>query len=278
VIIYAKSIEQTKRLAQVLGCQSYFREVGTEEKKREILQSLVRGRQQVFVATNALGLGIDAPHIRVVIHMGVRSRITDYAQESGRAGRDGQKSEAIILRGCWSKRNGERVKENGWNADKGMQQFIGGEKCRRVVLDEQMDGRMDRVGCEAGEDRCDICQGSPRGVKRSRESTGDAGRESGRVRWIEEGSEVEVETERREQNMREAEMREAEIREAERMEAERMEAEMMFEEEEQRHRVIRAERMREKAEIERSRTEEIEEVFQDWTNRCVICKAEGREG
>jgi superfamily II DNA helicase RecQ len=44
VIIYTKSIEQTKRLAQVLGCQSYFREVRTEEKKREILQSLVRGR------------------------------------------------------------------------------------------------------------------------------------------------------------------------------------------------------------------------------------------
>jgi hypothetical protein len=55
-----------------------------------------------------------------------------------------------------------------------------------------MDGRMDRVGCEAGEERCDICQGNPRGVKRSRQSTGDAGTESGRVRWIEEGSEVEA--------------------------------------------------------------------------------------
>jgi superfamily II DNA helicase RecQ len=43
------------------------------------LQSLVRGRQQVFIATNTLGLGIDAPHIRVVIYIGVRSRITDYA-------------------------------------------------------------------------------------------------------------------------------------------------------------------------------------------------------
>jgi superfamily II DNA helicase RecQ len=68
----------------------------------------------VFVATDALGLGIDAPHIRVVIHMGVRSRITVSAQESGRVGRDGQKSEAIVLRGCWSKNNGERVKENGY--------------------------------------------------------------------------------------------------------------------------------------------------------------------
>jgi superfamily II DNA helicase RecQ len=74
----------------------------------------------VLVATNILGLGIDTPYIRVVIYIGVRSRITDYTQESSRAGRDGQKSEAIILRGYWSKRNGERVKENGWNTDKGM--------------------------------------------------------------------------------------------------------------------------------------------------------------
>jgi hypothetical protein len=44
VVIYAKSVEQTKRLAQVLGCQAYFREVRTDEKKRGILQSLVRGK------------------------------------------------------------------------------------------------------------------------------------------------------------------------------------------------------------------------------------------
>jgi hypothetical protein len=88
-----------------------------------------------------------------------------------------------------------------------------------------MDGRVDRIGCEAGEEKCNICQGSPRGVKRNRESMRDLGRESGRVRWMEEGSEVEVE----------------------RMEAERMEAEIMFEEEEQRHGVIKAERMRERA-------------------------------
>jgi hypothetical protein len=86
------------------------------------------------------------------------------------------------LRGCWSRSNGERVKENGWNADKGMQQLIGGGKCRRVVLDEQMDGRVDRIACEAGEEKCNICQGSLRGVKRNRESMGDAGRELGRVR------------------------------------------------------------------------------------------------
>jgi len=53
----------------------------------------------VFTATNALGLGIDAPTIRVVIHVGIREKMRDYAQESSRAGRDGLRSEAIMLRG-----------------------------------------------------------------------------------------------------------------------------------------------------------------------------------
>ena len=50
-----------------------------------------------MVATNALGLGIDVPDIRVVMHVGRVHRLKDYGQESGRAGRDGQRSEAIIV-------------------------------------------------------------------------------------------------------------------------------------------------------------------------------------
>lgn len=123
-----------------------------------------------------------------------------------------------------------------------MQQFIGGAKCRRVVLDEQMDGRTDRVRCKVGEERYDICQGGPSRVKRNRnrESIGDIERELGRVRQIEErlevgeqveageqvGAEEQVEIERkREENRREAEKREAEQREAERRETEKREAE-----------------------------------------------------
>jgi len=44
-------------------------------------------------------------------------------------------------------------------------------------LDREMDRRVDRVGCEAGEEKCDTCRGGTRGVKRSRVSIGNAGRE-----------------------------------------------------------------------------------------------------
>ena len=52
-----------------------------------------------MVASNAFGLGIDRPDVRAVIHVGPIYKIADYGQESGRAGRDGQASEAIIIVG-----------------------------------------------------------------------------------------------------------------------------------------------------------------------------------
>jgi superfamily II DNA helicase RecQ len=72
--------------------------MGNAKAKREIVRVLTKGRQQVFTATNALGLGVNAPTIRVMIHVGLVRRLRDYAQENGRTGRNGQVSEAIILR------------------------------------------------------------------------------------------------------------------------------------------------------------------------------------
>ncbi|KAF2801298.1 uncharacterized protein BDZ99DRAFT_403678, partial [Mytilinidion resinicola] len=54
---------------------------------------------QVFTATNALGLGINMPTIRAVVHVGTIRKMRYYAQESGRAGRNGRKSKAIIMHG-----------------------------------------------------------------------------------------------------------------------------------------------------------------------------------
>ena len=64
-------MKQTQHLAEVLGCSSFYREVGSDEKKRAILHKLTSGKEQVFTATNALGLGIDALIIRVVIYVGI---------------------------------------------------------------------------------------------------------------------------------------------------------------------------------------------------------------
>ncbi|KAF2179198.1 P-loop containing nucleoside triphosphate hydrolase protein [Zopfia rhizophila CBS 207.26] len=65
----------------------------------ELVKQLTEGRQQVFTATNALGLGADAPTIQAVVYIGKIRKMRYYAQESGRAGRDGTASKAIIMRG-----------------------------------------------------------------------------------------------------------------------------------------------------------------------------------
>ncbi|KAF2801299.1 uncharacterized protein BDZ99DRAFT_347351, partial [Mytilinidion resinicola] len=80
--------------------------VGSSKEKSELVKQLTKGRQQVFTAINALGLGINTPTIRVVVHIGTIRKMRHYAQESGRAGRDRRKSKAIIMHGFRTDKRG----------------------------------------------------------------------------------------------------------------------------------------------------------------------------
>ena len=124
-------MKRTKQLAEVLKCVCFHRNVGTSQEKSQLLKQLTDNTQQVFTATNALGLGVDAPHIRVIIHVGQARKLRDYAQESGRAGRNGSPSEAIILQDVRiNRRDGSQVPE-------GFGQDVNGdmkELTRRSVL------------------------------------------------------------------------------------------------------------------------------------------------
>lgn len=165
IIIYSSSVKGAESLGEALGCEVYHREVDNRDGKARRLKDWMDGRSccdgvgegRVIVATNALGLGIDVPDIRVVIHVGKVRRLKDYGQESGRAGRDGERSEAIIM---LPTRDGQPIEaptmnERGW-VD--IREFLQGNACRRVILDQVMDGRMSREACEEGEEQCDVCQ------------------------------------------------------------------------------------------------------------------------
>lgn len=68
--------------------------------RRALLARFLEGRIEVMVATNAFGMGIDKPDVRLVVHLGVPARPEAYYQEAGRAGRDGEPARCEML---WTK-------------------------------------------------------------------------------------------------------------------------------------------------------------------------------
>jgi superfamily II DNA helicase RecQ len=129
VIVYCWKVEQVKRLAAVLGCSVYHYTIRDQKKKKGILRQLTGQTERVFTVTNALGVSIDTPTIRVVIHVSVLKELKQYSQESSRAGRDGQASKAIIMQANTTDRNGRRRREVGYDIDDMMKEFVAGERC-----------------------------------------------------------------------------------------------------------------------------------------------------
>src|SRR5271167_1454506 len=84
IVVYGGSVEQTIAIGEALGCPIYHRGVDDRAGKARRMKELMEGKHRVISATNALGLGVDLPDIRVVIHAGQPRKLRDYAQESGR--------------------------------------------------------------------------------------------------------------------------------------------------------------------------------------------------
>jgi superfamily II DNA or RNA helicase len=159
VVVYGNSVPKVKALAEQLGCDAYHHKaVG----KASMLQAFAAGNKRVIVATSALGMGVDIPDIRCIVHIDWPFTVLDYAQESGRAGRDRLRSEAVMI-----VQEGEQRAAEDKQAEAEQQlvrAYVGIDEtatCRRVVLDGYLDRREYRgvlvgglfglmYGCENG--------------------------------------------------------------------------------------------------------------------------------
>lgn len=100
-IIYVRSRQRSKDVAKLLNkarISATFYNAGLDGAIRDDRQKeWTEGKVRVMVATNAFGMGIDKPDVRLVIHIDCPDSIEAYFQEAGRAGRDGLKSYAVLL-------------------------------------------------------------------------------------------------------------------------------------------------------------------------------------
>jgi superfamily II DNA helicase RecQ len=120
----------------------------TEERKEEVLEEFRTGQIQVVVASGSFNMGIDIAGIRLIVHIDEPRNMRDHSQGSGRAGRDGSASCAIIIRGGLGLGD-DRVK-----------QYIDRERrqCRRIDINGYLDSDRTWQRCRADESWCDWCQ------------------------------------------------------------------------------------------------------------------------
>lgn len=111
-IVYVRSRKKTKQIADELNFRGitadYYHAGLCNEDKEDKQNKWKCDETRVMVATNAFGMGIDKPNVRIVIHIDIPNSLEEYYQEAGRAGRDNKKSYAILLASDTDKRTLKR--------------------------------------------------------------------------------------------------------------------------------------------------------------------------
>ena len=100
-IVYCATRQATEEIAEFLQANDvaagYFHANLPPETKKHVQQSFISGELRIIAATNAFGMGIDKPDVRLVIHADIPGSLENFLQEAGRAGRDQQTAHCVLL-------------------------------------------------------------------------------------------------------------------------------------------------------------------------------------
>jgi len=161
VVIYAATRKRARTVSdrlRRLGLPSTYYHAGRTAGARDTAyRAFVEGRRPILVATSAFGMGIDQPNVRLVVHVQAPGTLEAYYQEAGRAGRDGEDAECVLLYAHSDAVTQARLRGNnpppgvevGW---KGLQDYAFGRSCRQSTFNNYF---LEVPGEPCG--RCDAC-------------------------------------------------------------------------------------------------------------------------
>lgn len=173
VIVYCMTRKDAETLATGLtaaGVEAAPYHAGLDAKLRSrISRDFREDRANVICATVAFGMGIDRPDVRLVVHAALPKSIEAYQQETGRAGRDGQPAECLMLLSSGDLTRWQRIMKLGWEESGAgpealatqmgllteVYDLVSGRRCRHVALSNYFGQHLPQS--EAGCGACDVC-------------------------------------------------------------------------------------------------------------------------